>query len=88
MTFLGIVQVAQVICALPCKEGTIYLHQIWGDAFDALLKVYKFYLSGQLIISVSDQLIIVKLYVITGSAKELIASILLHAESFVRQVIF
>ena len=27
---------------LPCEEGTIYLHQIWGDAFDALLKVYEF----------------------------------------------
>ena len=27
---------------LPCEEGTIYLYQIWGDAFDALLKVYEF----------------------------------------------
>ena len=41
--FSGIAQVVQDPYLLPFEEGTIYLHQIWDDAFDALLKVYEFY---------------------------------------------
>ena len=76
--FLGIVQVAQVPYPLPCEEGTIYLHQIWGDVFNTLLTVLRSLISTFSIL-VSDQLNIVWLYVTTGSAKELIALILLHA---------
>ena len=47
-----------------------YLHHVCGDAFD-IVKMLRILVSTFLI-SVSDQLFTVKLYVTTGSAKELI----------------
>ena len=64
------------------REGIINLHQIW--CIRCIVKSLRILVSTFLI-SLSDQLIIVKLCVTTGSAKELIASILLRAfQSFVR----
>ena len=51
--FLGMVQAAQVPYSLPCKEDTIYLHQIWGDVFNTLLTVLRNLVSTFLIL-VSD----------------------------------
>ena len=57
------------------RKGTISLHQIW--CIRCIVKSLQILVS-LFLISLSDQLIIVKLSVTTGSAKELIASILLR----------
>ena len=76
--FLEIVQAAQVPYSLPCEDGKIYLHRIWGDVFNTFLTVLRNLVSTYLIL-VCDQLIIVKLYVTIGSTKEVIVPILLRA---------